>query len=704
MTSEMTLADYWRIVKRRFGYIIVPLLAVMIGAHYYANSLPEIYATSARIEIQKNTIRQGMGLQRSFVSPVEKSTLELLAKSDPVSQLAARKLQEGRNSPYRNQDAKDLAASIKGTVSVSSLENSNILEVSATGRDRQLITDYCNAYAEAAVEHYDMERRKSVDELRSFLTGQIEIYNQRVQVLEDSLMQKKGVPGYSDDKIQPWMNSGYDAAAHLEEIERQLRELDEAEATLTAQKRALDQALNGGDVEAVVGVINDPLLTTTWQQLMQKRAELTSLLARFTPSYPSVVRAREDVMALEQRVMGKVQTLGKTRRAELEERGEKIAATRMGLIVEQDATAKAIKALPDRLREERGLERQLRVATSVAEMFRSRLDDLNISLSTPSDKLSLLDRAKCPDVPIAPEKRNILTIGSVIGLLLGLALAFLIEAVDTSLTALRDVERVVGKPILAVIPKIRIAPEKYADKVAPSVKRELMRNVPLLVDQRSPAAEAYRTLRTVLQSKFFASGFKSLLVTSATPQEGKTTTIVNLSLACADAGRKTILVGANMRHPVLGRHFPIDRSRGLHEVLLGRMALDEVIQSTGYENLSIIDSGSFARRPAELLVRREFEAMLAQLKERYDVVLVDSPPTLPVADAATIAPKVDGVLLVYLVSVSPRDALLRCRQTIEEVGGNIVGVVFNDVWGASQADYAGYYYYHKYASDEFSRL
>jgi len=704
MTSEMTLADYWRIVKRRFGYIIVPLLAVMIGAHYYANSLPEVYSTCARIEIQKNTIRQGIGLQRAFVSPVEKSTLEMLANSVPVSQLAARKLQEPKNSPYRNQDLKDLADSIKGMVSVSSLEKSNILEVSAAGRDRQLITDYCNAYADAAVEHYDMERRKSVDELRGYLTLQIDKYNETVRQLEDALMQQKGVPGFGDSKIKPWMNSGYDVASHLEDLDRGLQELDEAEATLTTQKRALDNALNGGDVEAVVGVINDPSLTATWQQLLQKRAELTALLARFTPSYPSVVRAREDVMALEQRVVSKVQTLGKTRRAELETRGEKMATTRIGLTMERAATAEALRTLPERLRMERGLERQLRVATSVAEMFRAKVDDLNITLETPSDKLSLVEKAPRPESPIAPEKGNILTIGSVIGLLLGLALAFLIEAVDTSLTALRDVERVVGKPILAVIPKIRIAPEKYADKVAPSVKRELMRNVPLLVDQRSPAAEAYRTLRTVLQSKFFASGFKSLLVTSATPQEGKTTTIVNLSLACADAGRKTILVGANMRHPVLGRHFPIDRSRGLHEVLLGRMAIDEVIQSTGYENLSIIDSGSFARRPAELLVRREFESLLAQLKERYDIVLVDSPPTLPVADAATIAPKVDGVMLVYLVSVSPRDALLRCRQTLEEVGGNIVGVVFNDVWGASQADYAGYYYYHKYASDEFSRL
>ncbi|HBW47431.1 TPA: hypothetical protein DEF17_05810, partial [bacterium] len=96
--------------------------------------------------------------------------------------------------------------------------------------------------------------------------------------------------------------------------------------------------------------------------------------------------------------------------------------------------------------------------------------------------------------------------------------------------------------------------------------------------------------------------------------------------------------------------------------------------------------------------------LFSWLKERYEIILIDSPPTLPVADSATIAPKVDGILLVYLVSVAPRDALVRCKNILEEVGGNIIGVVFNDIWGASQADYAGYYYYHRYASDEFRRI
>jgi non-specific protein-tyrosine kinase len=226
----------------------------------------------------------------------------------------------------------------------------------------------------------------------------------------------------------------------------------------------------------------------------------------------------------------------------------------------------------------------------------------------------------------------------------------------------------------------------------------------MMVDQRSPAAEAYRTLRTVLQNRFFNRGNKTLLITSTTPQEGKTTTTVNLALACADAGLATVLVGGNLRHPVLGKYFAIDRATGLHEVLSGQLDVESALQPTGHTNLSILNSGGFSRRPAELLASKRFDDTLAYLKTKFEIIIVDSPPALPVADAATIAPKVDGVLIVYLVSVAPRDALIRCKETMDEVGANIVGVVFNDIRGATQADYSGYYYYHKYAGDEFSRL
>ena len=454
-------------------------------------------------------------------------------------------------------------------------------------------------------------------------------------------------------------------------------------------------------------VILDNLVSAEIQrdraELFQKRSELSVAAKQYTDRHPVVEKLHQEISTLEQALLEKAIPAATTEMAAASEQMEQISIELVRLKTEREMILTAIESLPERLKRESSKQRELGIVTSVSQMFRQRLEDLDISLRAPMDSLEIIDPALPPSAAIYPNRRMIIMMGLTIGCMLSLAFAFLAESLDTSLTAMRDVERFIAKPILAVVPSISIEPERL-EKYKSPIKKELLAKLPLLVDHRSPAAEAFRTLRAILQSRFFSTGRKVLLVTSSTPQEGKTTTTINLAFACADAGLSTVIVGGNMRHPVIGRHFQIDRTRGLHDYLEGTISMEEALQSTGHANLFIVDAGTFARRPAELLSRPEFDTLIAALKEQFDVVLVDSPPTLPVADAATMAPRVEGILIVYLVSVAPRDALLRCKETLEEVGGNVIGVVFNDVWGASQDDYAGYYYHHKYAADELKRI
>lgn len=689
----MTLWDYLRVMRRRYRVILaVPLLA-LLGSVLYARSLPERYVTRAQLEIQKNHIREGAGIQRGFITTYERATLTRLAGNKDVSDLAAEIL--AADPAFSGADRDRLSSEIRAVVAVSNPDNSNLIEVSVRGGDPSRITKICNAYAGAVVRYHEESRRASVQDLKSYLLAQIARYGERIRQLDEELMTlRSSGPDMTTAIRQP------DLAMRLEE---RLAAARAAEKSAEEKLAAVNRATAAADLSTLASFAPMPALERDLAELRARRSELADLLARYTEAYPAVVRLREAINRLESAVRDRLPEASASALRVVEEERERARREVERLKMERGMIAAAMKSLPDRLQHEGSLQRELTIATSVNQMFRQRLEDLELSLTMPSDRIVLAEAAQEPRIPYYPNVRMILSIGFSIGLALALATAFLMESLDTSLSAIGEVERFVQKPILAVIPAIRVSASRVAECKVP-IRKELLERLPLLVDPRSPAAEAYRTLRAVLQSRFFGQGGKTLLVTSTTPQEGKTTTIVNLAMACAAAGQRTVLVGANMRHPVIGRYFAIDRTRGLNEILHGGMTVEECLQATGYDNLWIVDSGGFARRPAELLAGPRFEHLLARLRADFDVVLVDSPPSLPVADAATIASKVDGILLVYLVSVAPRDALLRCKEMLEEVGGRIVGIVFNDIWGASQMDYAGYYYHQKYAGDELKRL
>jgi tyrosine-protein kinase Etk/Wzc len=700
MTSEMTLWDYLRVIRRRMRIIIAIPVFALVASYLYAQNIPARYQVRAAIEIEKKLIREGAGIQRIFVSAVERATLQRLASNKEVAQIAARILVKDRdrafNMKWAEEDEALLASRVQAIVQVTSLDASNLLEVTAIGPEPLEITDFCNAYSEAVIQYHDAERRRSIDELKEYLTRQIAIYEKRMEEIDLRLvaLRSSGV-----DRTGASLASS-DAITRVEAL---LTQEDARLADLSSRIDLLSRARAAKDLSGMLSQFRSSTFAADQAELDRMKAELATLSKQFTDAYPGIGSLKSEIAAFEAGLFERVQPAAGNEEERLRTDLAEAERRRVRLLDERSTIQAAIAGLPERMREEGSLQREIGIASSVSQMFRQRLEDLNISLTTPSDRLELREPAVVPAGPYYPDKKVIISVGFAIGCMLSLSMAFLIESLDTSLSAMRDVERYISKPILAVIPAIRIAPHKIEESQLP-VKRDLLEKLVLKVDPRSPAAEAYRTLRAVLHSRFFALGNKTLLVTSTTPQEGKTTTIVNLAFACADAGMKTCLVGANMRHPVVGRHFQIDRARGLHDVLTGAIPAEQAVQDTGHANLSILDSGSFARRPAELLARKELDELLIWLKGRFDVILIDSPPSLPVADAATMAPKVDGILLVYLVSVAPRDALLRCKAILEEVGGNIIGIVFNDIWGASQADYAGYYYHHRYASDDFRRI
>jgi polysaccharide biosynthesis transport protein len=274
-----------------------------------------------------------------------------------------------------------------------------------------------------------------------------------------------------------------------------------------------------------------------------------------------------------------------------------------------------------------------------------------------------------PNAPKSPSSPNLklnLALGLFLGLGLGGGWALIDDRRDDSIRSRDDLETTMGIPVLAVIPKI------------PSWKERNSITLVTIQDPRSPAAEAYRTLRTSVLVAAQRNDVKTLLVGSGLEGEGKTTTAANLSVVLAQSGKRVVLVSADMRRPRLHEFFGLENDRGLADILSHRMPAWEGLQESGVENLWIFTSGKVADAPAELLSSDRMIDFISERRGVVDFIVIDCPPLLVVADGLELAARVDGILYVADAERTPRAALKEARRQLEWVGARVLGAVLNN--------------------------
>jgi capsular exopolysaccharide synthesis family protein len=272
-------------------------------------------------------------------------------------------------------------------------------------------------------------------------------------------------------------------------------------------------------------------------------------------------------------------------------------------------------------------------------------------------------------------------LGVVLGLLFGVGLAFLVEYLDDSIKGKDDLERAaLGVEILGVIPAVA------------SWKTKEEARVVSMTDPTSPPAEAYRTLRTAVQFLGLDREVRSIQLTSANAQEGKSTTLANLGVAFARAGQRVVLVCCDLRRPRIHEFFGLSGEKGLTSVLLGEIDLGAALQPTSVERLVVLPSGPLPPNPSELLASRRVHDLLAGLKRDGYMVLVDSPPVLPVTDGMLLSKRVDATLLVCVAGQTTRKEVARAVELLEQVNAPLVGAVLNGVTDEGTYGYAYRYY------------
>ncbi|UFU07259.1 polysaccharide biosynthesis tyrosine autokinase [Ruania halotolerans] len=300
-----------------------------------------------------------------------------------------------------------------------------------------------------------------------------------------------------------------------------------------------------------------------------------------------------------------------------------------------------------------------------------------------SVRATTISAAAAPESPSSPNTPRNLALGLVLGLLGGIGLALLLEVLNTKVRTESDISRVTDASVVATI--------AYDDDAS-------AHPLTVQVDPRSPRAEAYRRLRTNLQFLDLADRSHSIVVTSSMPQEGKTTTSINLAITLAEAGARVLLVDADLRRPQIAKYMQIEGSVGLTTLLIGRATLADVVQPWGNTNLHVLASGKIPPNPSELLGSHTMEQFMQAATEQYDVVLFDSPPLLPVTDGAILAGNAGGALLVVGSDVVHQAQLADSLETLESVDGRVLGLVLNKVRRKHANGYTSYHYHSTYAA------
>jgi succinoglycan biosynthesis transport protein ExoP len=487
------------------------------------------------------------------------------------------------------------------------------------------------------------------------------------------------------------------------------------QATRTETDRILRQSVyeevKAGRVAGLPAAFSDPKLSSLQTKLDELQGVAEKLDEKFGPDHPDVKSTRTEIKTTLALLESYRKALEDKLKAEYElalrdEKSLKIAlAQSKGEAVQQNQDAIQYNLLKS----------EVETTKSMYTDFLQKTSQAKVEVAQQHNNMRLIQPARVPGGPVGPVRFRMVMIGFFLSLVGGIGLAYFLEYVDNTIKTVEDVGRYVRLPALGVIPSIasttsarklrsggngkKLAASNRAGNGSSNAAKDFPYDSDrlALADSRSSAAEAYRVVRTSMLLSSAGNPPKIVLVTSGQPGEGKTTTVVNTAISLAQLGSSVLIIDCDLRKPSAHKIFGVEHTKGLSTYLSRDIEIDGLIQKLQIPNLSLLPCGPIPPNPAELISSDRMKTLLQMLSERYDHILVDSPPLINVTDPVILSSLVDGVILVVHGGKSTRAVTQRARQELASVGAKMFGVVLNNV--DMRRERYDEYYYQRYYSD-----
>jgi polysaccharide biosynthesis transport protein len=677
-TTALHFLDYWRVIRDRKEVILAVALLTIVTGTAYTLMMPKKFTAVTQLEVREDAMDvdpfYSREASRIGYNPFFLMTQEKIMRSRPVLNEVIRNLNLQRVwGAELNEDKSpvppDLALQIlQRSLRVEQDRDTTLMNISVTSEDPKRAAEIANEISNVYRDRRLNAKRREIQRAIDAMANQVRKQQERVEEAEGELERIRQEQGIS--LIGRGMMSVRVEATRVNMLEA---ERSGARVEMLVRKARLDQleVLEGDKLmDAAAYIVQDPTLMGIRQQLIDSQVSLQLMLNTgvIGENHPDVLRMKGAVAELRRQLTSALDGLKAGVRADYEVALQKFKALdeELAAIKVSDIEAEGVKYLPfDRA------ERNVSIQRDILTALRARITQTGIEVEVPRTTVEIVEEAEPPVKPSSPLVVLNIFLSVVLGLLAGTGLAFFVEYLDVSIKTVDEVEKYLGLPVLAVIPQ---------------------QSRPLTeAGQSSGQGEAYRALRTSIALLAREGRQKTYAIISGGVGEGKSTTLFNLAYVCAEQGSKVLIIDSDLRRPVQHKMVGLANRKGMVNVLTGEMKAEEVIQETGVPNLWMMTSGRLRRGSMGIMNSPRLKATLDSLKDRYDYVLLDSPPILGVTDAAILAGEVDGVLLVVQYRKYPKIISLRAKRMIENAGGRLLGAVLNNI-NIMRDDY--YYYYH----------
>jgi len=710
MPREPHLMDYLIVLRKHQWLISFFLLSVVSIVTIATFRMQPIYEATARVEIDRessNGFHFGESDQESAYYDLEDYIVtqskilqsETLAMQT-VKSMGLDRLPEFGGSPEKVEKAalpssdaslmrpRALGAFLGG-MTVKRVPNTRLLDVTFESTSPVLAARVVNAHLNNFIEQNFRSRFDAATQASNWMAGQLNEMKIKVENAEDARLEYE-----RDNQIWTIDEKSDISTQKLGELEKQLTDA-EAERL---NKEAVYELAQSGNYDAIAAVRESAVIQDILKQQTALSAQYTDAVNQYGPKYPKVLRIQAQLKDLDDLVQREKLNIGN--QVEADYRG----ARQRELLLKQalDEQKAQVNQTAEKLVQYSILKREADTNKQLYDGMLQKLKEAGITAGLRSSNIRVVDPALIPGGPSRPNKTRNVLLSIVVGLLGGIGLALLREYLDNTVKTPDDIETLAHLPSLAVVPALSSSNGKRRGGLskllrAPvAVSREgraelISHNMP-----QSQMSEAFRALRTSLLLSQADHPPQVILMTSSLPREGKTTAAVNLAVTLAQLGDKTLLVDADLRKPGINRALSLvdGKHAGLSSYLAGVSSLDLItVPHPAITNLDAIPTGPIPPNPADLLSSRRLTELIAELRNRYKFVVIDSPPIMAATDAVILSVLVDGVLMVVRSGETPKEAFTRTRDLLIGVKCHMLGVVLNAVDSSSPDYYYSYRYY-----------
>ncbi len=593
------------------------------------------------------------------------------------------------------QEFSEAVRSFMDCVRVEPIRDTRIVQLTISANDPSEARYRTNTLANTFVNEGLSYKRLEARNLRKFLEDQLKVVSKHLEDSEHDLEQFK-----EKNQVVVLDVEAKQKIEKLAEFEaertRVASEQDGIGRLLSGVKDSSPSDLQGDlinssyqEITAFPSLIENKTIQSLKEELVELQIRKKDLSSRFTNAHPDLSVLNSQIALVEKNLRDTASDYVNALASEIGALDKTISSIQGEL-----------EKLPAKEVELARLERKAKVNEEIYTLLLTRSKEAQISEASEIGDIRIVDPAVLPEEPVKPRKQLNAILGLILGLTLGISLAFVSEYLDDTVKTWDDIRDGVNLPLLGSIPSIgNVAPtQKYKNSKEMqwlNIESRLLTHH----EPRSPISESYRNIRTNIQYFDLSRELKTILFTSPSPREGKSTTVSNLAITLAQQGQKVLLLDCDLRKPVLDNLFFQKREPGLTDVLMGRAGITIAVRKTIVDNLFLLPCGAIPPNPSELLSSSRMKDLLTRIENDYDFVLVDSPPILAVTDASVLSTEVGGVILVVRSRSTSPEMVEEAGERLQKVGSRVIGVVMNDLdmerhYGKyARYSYSSYYYY-----------